>query len=88
MPSPSSKAWRYFGWYMNWMNFQASAWCWPEADMPTKINGKPQQTVSVTDSLGMSAAGQNQAEAWQFVQFMYQPNTARSSTRPRACSPS
>lgn len=33
---------------------------------------KPQQTVSVTDSLGMSAKGKHQAEAWKFVQFMYQ----------------
>ena len=36
-------------------------------------NGKPQQTVSVTDSLGMSASTQHQEEAWKFVQFMYQP---------------
>lgn len=36
-------------------------------------NGKPQKTVSVTDSLGMSALSQHQAEAWKFIQFMYQP---------------
>jgi multiple sugar transport system substrate-binding protein len=36
-------------------------------------NGKPEQTVSVTDSLGMSASSQHQEQAWKFVQFMYQP---------------
>lgn len=36
-------------------------------------NGKPQQTVSVTDSLGMSASSKHQEEAWKFIQFMYQP---------------
>lgn len=36
-------------------------------------NAKPQQTVSVTDSLGMSAKGAHQAEAWKFIQFLYQP---------------
>jgi multiple sugar transport system substrate-binding protein len=35
-------------------------------------NGKPQQTVSVTDSLGMSAKGAHPTEAWKFIQFMYQ----------------
>ncbi|TFB56698.1 sugar ABC transporter substrate-binding protein [Cryobacterium tagatosivorans] len=36
-------------------------------------DGKEQQTVSVTDSLGMSASGAHQAEAWKFIEFMYQP---------------
>ena len=36
-------------------------------------NGKPQQTVSVTDSLGVSASTKHQEEAWKFIQFMYQP---------------
>jgi multiple sugar transport system substrate-binding protein len=36
-------------------------------------NGKQQQTVSVTDSLGMSASTKHQEEAWKFIQFMYQP---------------
>lgn len=36
-------------------------------------NGKPQQTVSVTDSLGVSASTTHQEEAWKFVEFMYQP---------------
>lgn len=31
----------------------------------------PPKTVAVTDSLGLSAACANKAEAWQFVQFMY-----------------
>jgi len=35
-------------------------------------NGKKQQTVAVTDSLGMSAGGKHKAEAWKFIQFMYQ----------------
>jgi multiple sugar transport system substrate-binding protein len=36
-------------------------------------NGKPQQTVSVTDSLGVSASTKHQEEAWKFIEFMYQP---------------
>ena len=36
-------------------------------------DGKPQQTVSVTDSLGMSASTEHPDEAWKFVEFMYQP---------------
>lgn len=35
-------------------------------------NGKKQQTVAVTDSLGMSAGSKHKAEAWKFIQFMYQ----------------
>jgi multiple sugar transport system substrate-binding protein len=43
------------------------------AAVPFPTNaGKQQQTVSVTDSLGMSAKGAHQAEAWKFIQFMYQ----------------
>lgn len=44
------------------------------AAVPFPVNaGKEQQTVSVTDSLGMSASSAHQAEAWKFIQFMYQP---------------
>jgi multiple sugar transport system substrate-binding protein len=42
------------------------------APFPTN-NGNPQQTVSVTDSLGISATSAHKAEAWQFIQFLYQP---------------
>lgn len=35
-------------------------------------NGNPQQTVSVTDSLGMSASTEHPEEAWKFIEFMYQ----------------
>lgn len=42
------------------------------APFPTN-HGKAQQTVSVTDSLGMSASSAHQAEAWKFIEFMYQP---------------
>ena len=38
------------------------------------VNGSNKQaTVSVTDSMGLSSSCANKAEAWQFVQFMYQP---------------
>ena len=37
------------------------------------MNGSnAQATVSVTDSMGIGAACANKAEAWQFVEFMYQ----------------
>ncbi|MDQ1525957.1 MAG: multiple sugar transport system substrate-binding protein, partial [Microbacteriaceae bacterium] len=42
------------------------------APFPTN-DGKPQQTVSVTDSLGISSKTAHKAEAWKFVKFMYQP---------------
>jgi multiple sugar transport system substrate-binding protein len=35
-------------------------------------DGKEQQTVSVTDSLGMSASTEHPDEAWKFIEFMYQ----------------
>lgn len=39
---------------------------------PFPVSGSnPPKTVAVTDSLGLSAACENKAEAWQFVQFMY-----------------
>ena len=41
------------------------------APFPTD-NGSPQKTVAVTDSLGISAQSKHKAEAWQFVEFMYQ----------------
>jgi hypothetical protein len=41
------------------------------APIPTN-DGKPQQTVSVTDSLGISSKAAHKAEAWKFVTFMYQ----------------
>lgn len=41
--------------------------------VPFPVNGSTQQaTVSVTDSMGISAACANKAEAWQFIEFMYQ----------------
>ena len=41
--------------------------------VPFPVNaGKQQATVSVTDSLGISEACANKAEAWQFVEFLYQ----------------
>lgn len=43
------------------------------APFPTN-DGKEQQTVSVTDSLGMSASSEHQDEAWKFIEFMYQPD--------------
>lgn len=43
------------------------------AAVPFPTNdGKPQQTVSVTDSLGLSANTKHPEEAWKFVEFMYQ----------------
>ena len=49
------------------------------AAVPFPTNaGKAQQTVSVTDSLGMSAKGAHQAEAWKFIEFMYQPKYRQS----------
>jgi multiple sugar transport system substrate-binding protein len=36
-------------------------------------NGSQQQTLAVADDLGVSATSSNQAQAWKFVQFMYQP---------------
>ena len=52
-----------------------------EADNPTLNYGfvpfpvsgdNDPKTVAVTDSLGLSAACENKAEAWEFVEFMYQ----------------
>jgi multiple sugar transport system substrate-binding protein len=41
--------------------------------VPFPVSGdNPPKTVAVTDSLGLSAACENKAEAWQFVEFMYQ----------------
>ena len=41
--------------------------------VPFPVNGSTQQaTVSVTDSMGISEACANKAEAWKFVEFMYQ----------------
>lgn len=40
--------------------------------IPFPVNGStPQATVSVTDSMGLSAKCANKTEAWQFVQFLY-----------------
>jgi multiple sugar transport system substrate-binding protein len=36
-------------------------------------NGQPSKAVAVTDSFGISATSTHKAEAWKFVQFMYQP---------------
>lgn len=42
--------------------------------VPFPVNGSnTQATVSVTDSMGISSSCANKAEAWQFIQFMYQP---------------
>jgi multiple sugar transport system substrate-binding protein len=35
-------------------------------------NGAPAKSVAVTDSLGISSTSKHKAEAWKFVQFMYQ----------------
>jgi multiple sugar transport system substrate-binding protein len=42
------------------------------APFPTN-GGNPEQTVSVTDSLGMSASTDHPEAAKQFIEFMYQP---------------
>jgi multiple sugar transport system substrate-binding protein len=45
----------------------------PYATVPFPTNGgHPAQTVAVADSLGISSKTAHQAEAWKFVQFMYQ----------------
>jgi multiple sugar transport system substrate-binding protein len=42
------------------------------APFPT-APGKPAKAVAVTDSFGISATSPHKAEAWKFIQFMYQP---------------
>jgi multiple sugar transport system substrate-binding protein len=41
--------------------------------VPFPVNGDAApKTVSVTDSMGISAACENKGEAWKFIEFMYQ----------------